>query len=219
VRVSLRSLTRRRRLALVGALWLAVLLGAQALLTRPVTAHSDAFPPRWATHTDRTLSRAVDSLARRRGSVVWCWSTFDWRLRRDPWRGRERLWKGPWGGYTLDGAVELAPNECVVLKLLVTARPPVWQWQHPEALAWSTYVLAHESVHVSGYRSEQKATCWGLQRVDRAARALGRTAEEGRYLAKLAWKTAYPRARPSYRSQECRDGGRLDLHPNSHIWP
>jgi hypothetical protein len=217
VRVFPRS--RRGRLALVGVLWLAVLVVAQALLTRPVAAYSDPFPPRWATHMDRALSRSVDVLAGTRDSVVWCWSTSDWKLRRDPWRGRERVWKGAWGGYTFAGAVQLAPNECAVLKLLLTSRAPVWQWKHPEMLAWSTYVLAHESVHVAGYPSEQKATCWGLQRVERAARALGRTAEEGWYLATLAWETWYPRARPSYRSQECRDGGSLDLNRKSHVWP
>jgi hypothetical protein len=89
----------------------------------------------------------------------------------------------------------------------------------PEALAWSIYVLAHESVHVAGYRSERKATCWGLQRVERTARELGRAAKEARHVAGLAWKTAYRRARPSCRSRECRDGGRLDLRPKRDVWP
>lgn len=210
---------RSRRLALVGCALALVLLVAPGFFLRDAASPADNFPPRWATHTDRTLSRAVDTLAHRRDSVVWCWSVRDWERRLDPWRGRDRAWKDPWGAYTYLGAVEMAPNECAVLKLLVSSDAPVWRWEHPEGLAWSTFVLAHESVHVAGYASEQKATCWGLQRVDEAARALGRSAREGRYLEQLAWRTAYPRARPSYRSSHCRDGGRLDLHPKSHVWP
>ncbi|HEV3479946.1 MAG TPA: hypothetical protein VG144_10930 [Gaiellaceae bacterium] len=90
----------------------------------------------------------------------------------------------------------------------------------PEALAWSIYVLAHESVHVAGYRSERKATCWGACSGSKEpALELGRTPKEARHLAELAWKTAYRRARPSYRSRECRDGGRLDLRPKRDVWP
>lgn len=169
---------------------------------------------------DRTLGRAVDSMSGKRDPVVWCWSVADWELRLDPWRGRERVvGKGLWGAYTLGAAVQLAPNLCAALKLMRTSRMPVWEWNNPEALAWATYALAHESVHVAGYGSERKATCWGLQRVERMAGKLGRTAKEGRYLAQLAWKHWYPTSRPSYKSSECRDGGRLDLRPKSHIWP
>jgi hypothetical protein len=212
---------RARRLAIAGTTWFFLLMVAHGLSVSTPTspAAPDPFPPRWQTHMDRTLGRVVDSLARKRDTVVWCWSTTDWERRLDPWRGRELVWKGPWGAYTTGGAAQMAPNECAVLKLLRTSQAPVWEWTNPEAFAWSTHVLAHESVHVAGYRSEKKATCWGLQRVEKTARELGRTAKEARYLADLAWTTAYPRARPSYRSRECRDGGRLDLRPKSDVWP
>ena len=211
---------RVRRLAVAGILWTLVLLFALiALVATPREARSNPFPPRWGTHMDRSLGRVVDVISDKRDSAVWCWSASDWRLRFDPWPGRVRLWKGPWGGYVYRGAVQLAPNECQTLKLLRTENAPVWRWGHPEMLAWSVYALAHESVHVAGYRSERTATCWGLQRVAETAELLGRTAKEGRYLAELAWKTWYPKARPSYRSPECRDGGRLDLHRQSDVWP
>lgn len=222
MRRAMRLIPRTRRacrLTAAGTIWVLVLLFAQGLSSPATEATPDLFPPRWATYMDRGLSRAVDALAGRRDTVVWCWSAADWKLRRDPWRRRVQVWKGPWGGYTFGGAVQLAPNECAVLKLLRRSHAPVWEWKHPEALAWSTYVLAHESVHVSGYPSERKATCWGLQRVVKAADRLGRTPKEGRYLAELAWKRWYPRARPSYRSPECRDGGHLDLRPKDHTWP
>jgi hypothetical protein len=210
--------SRRGRLALAGGLWAAALLVVPGLLTRPVEG-SDRFPPRWETHRDRGLARVVDRVAGRGGSTVWCWSTDDWSHKRDPWPDRADVWEGSWGAYTIDVTVHVAPDDCAVLKLLRESKAPLGTFGHPETFAWSTLVLAHESVHVAGYRSERKATCWGLQRVSRTAVELGRTPEEGRYLAKLAWQRWYPRSLPSYRSPECRDGGRLDLHPKSHAWP
>ena len=168
---------------------------------------------------DQRLGRVVDVLAGERNSVVWCWSVFDWEQGLDPWRGRKTRWNGLWGAYTYGGAVNLAPNECAVLKLLRTGRASVRDWRNPEGLAWSVYVLAHESVHVQGERSEKKAACWGLQRVEETAIELGRTPAEARYLANLAWRDAYRRSPTAYRSPECRDGGRLDLRPRSHVWP
>ena len=168
---------------------------------------------------DRSLGRVVDVVSEKRDSVVWCWSVSDWKLRRDPWPDRVRFLKGSWGGYVVHGAVQLGPNECQTLKLLRAVKAPVWRWQHPEMLAWSVYALAHESVHVAGHRSERKATCWGLQRVAETADLLGRTPEEGRYLAELAWKTWYPKAGPTYRSRKCHDGGELDLRPTNAVWP
>ena len=212
--------SRARRLALAGVGGtLVVLFAVNALVAKPREARSSSFPPQWATHTDRALGRAVDATSGKRDSLVRCWSVADWKLRRDPWPERVRVWKGSWGGYAYRGTVQLAPYECQTLKLLRTVKVPVWRWKYPETLAWSTYTLAHEAVHIAGYRSERKATCWGLQRVSETARLLARTSKEGRYLAELAWKTWYPRTRRSYRSPECRDGGRLDLHPKSHVWP
>jgi hypothetical protein len=81
-------------------------------------------------------------------------------------------------------------------------------------------MLDHEAQHVRGVRDEAIAECNGMQAIDTAARALGRTGEEGRYLASLYWKSSYPKLEdPAYHSAECRDGGRLDLHPQSDVWP
>jgi hypothetical protein len=217
---------RARRLTVAGALlagvlWTLVLVSLLvALVAKPGEARSNPFPPRWGTHMDRSLGRVVDVISEKRNSGVWCWSVSDWKQRRDPWPDRVRVIKGSWGGYVVYGrAVQLAPNECQTLKLLRTEKASVWRWQHPEMLAWSVYALAHESVHVAGHRSERKATCWGLQRVAETAELLGRTPEEGRYLAELAWKTWYPKEGPTYRSRECHDGGQLDLRPRNGVWP
>jgi len=161
----------------------------------------------------------VDAVARLGGSTVRCWSTEDWEGRRDPWKGRPDRWEGPWGAYTIDLTIHLSPNDCAVLKLLRSTEKPVSELGTPETYAWSTFVLAHESVHVAGYRSEKQAQCWGLQRVVTTAAHLGRSRSEGRYLARLAWTRWYPRSRDDYRSSQCHDGGRLDLNPKSHVWP
>jgi hypothetical protein len=72
---------------------------------------------------------------------------------------------------------------------------------------------------VAGIRNEAKAECYGIQRTQTAAVWLGLTPGDGGYLARLYWRDWYPRAPMAYRSDECRDGGRLDLHPHSRRWP
>jgi hypothetical protein len=49
--------------------------------------------------------------------------------------------------------------------------------------------------------------------------ALGRGGEEGRYLARLYWTSTYVAHDPRYRAEQCRDGGRLDLYPETGTWP
>ena len=38
-------------------------------------------------------------------------------------------------------------------------------------------------------------------------------------MAGLAWEIGYPHMPADYRTRDCRDGGRLDRHPRSSIWP
>ena len=58
-----------------------------------------------------------------------------------------------------------------------------------------------------------------MQTIRAAAIALGRTAREGRFLANLYWNRWYRWNPGSYRSRECRNGGALDLRPQSDVWP
>jgi hypothetical protein len=83
----------------------------------------------------------------------------------------------------------------------------------------SVETLAHESVHVTGNLSEALAECWGMQTIPTAALELGRTREEGRYLAELYWRRWYRFRHRPYWSSECRNGGALDLHPDTDSWP
>jgi hypothetical protein len=129
---------------------------------------------------------------------------------------------GPWAAFTSFSpylAVELSPEICIELSRLVNLRTPVWEDESRDALAWSVATLAHESVHVTGNLSEAMADCWGMQTIPMAAVELGRSSGDGRYLAELYWKRWYRFGRRPYWSSECRNGGALDLHRSTDMWP
>jgi hypothetical protein len=155
------------------------------------------------------------------GAEVRCWSVADWqRLRVEwgNWRGQEL---GPWGAYTTrkQFRVHLSPSICATLTRLVDDEVPVREDPWPEQLAWSVGALAHEAQHVRGVMNEGKAECFGIQSIAKIAEALGRRSEEGRYLARLHWTSTYLARASRFRPEQCRDGGRLDVHPETHAWP
>jgi hypothetical protein len=210
-------MTRRvRRLTIAGTLWTLVvfwILGATVPSHRRASSslasirvergRVPAEVPRGSSTQDIALFDHVVAVLAGLGADVRCSSV------------------GPWRGYTTLPlpTVTLGPAICSELTRLAHDDLPVWRDKSPDALAWSVETLAHESMHVSGIRDEAKAECYGMQRIRVAALGLGRTAHEGRYLATLYWRHWYPWITPSYRSQECRNGGRLDLHPASDVWP
>jgi hypothetical protein len=51
------------------------------------------------------------------------------------------------------------------------------------------------------------------------AARLGIDEDYARRLARLYWQQAYPRNDPVYGSPECRDGGVMDVNPDSSDWP
>ena len=169
------------------------------------------------------LEQVVAGLSHRRANVR-CWSTAGWKQEAEEWA---RRWPqlgplGHWRGYTVPGprpSVNLSPSICTELIKLADRPQPVWEDEWPDALAWSAAMLAHEAQHVSGIRDEVRAECYGMQSIQAAAVALGRTPQEGQYLAALYWKRSYPREGPVYRSRDCRNGGALDLRPDAGVWP
>lgn len=80
-------------------------------------------------------------------------------------------------------------------------------------------VLAHESYHLAGIRSEPETECRAMQRLDEVAAWLGATPEQARALADRYWTEVYPRMRSDYRTGDCEDGGLLDLTPDDTSWP
>ena len=74
----------------------------------------------------------------------------------------------------------------------------------------AVHVLTHESMHMSGVRSEAESECRAMQRDARMALLLGAARSDARYLASWYWKTIYPRMSPAYRSEDCGPGQALD---------
>jgi len=80
-------------------------------------------------------------------------------------------------------------------------------------------VLAHESWHLEGNQNEAVTECYALQTVGFVATKLGSDNVQARGLARLVHLLVYPQMPDEYRSDECRDGGALDLRPDSSAWP
>jgi len=88
--------------------------------------------------------------------------------------------------------------------------------------AFALATVTHESYHLLGYRNEAQVECYGLQSIWYAATKLGAPVALGEAIARFYATEMYPRRRvdtPAYWSAECRDGGKLDLRPQSHAWP
>jgi hypothetical protein len=183
--------------------------------------------PSGDSRVEPTLTHVASLISGARTEVR-CWSVADWRQREAEWgnwRGR-RL--GLWGAYTTPWRpwirnayrIHLSPSICASLARLAYEDVPVQKDPWPEALAWSVAALAHESKHASGIFEEATAECYGVQSISATAQALGRSSAEGQYLASRYWRDAYLKQRdPAYRSDECRNGGELDLQPRTDIWP
>lgn len=79
--------------------------------------------------------------------------------------------------------------------------------------AWAAHALAHQSFHLRGFRVEAVAECYALQNTAFVAERLGLAAETAQRLQRWVYTDGYPNEPEEYRSNECRDGGRLDLRP------
>jgi hypothetical protein len=77
--------------------------------------------------------------------------------------------------------------------------------------------VAHEAQHVSGIVNEKRAECFGLQSAALVAQRLGVPPSVSDHVAWYAWH--FSEAPKPYQSRECRNGGRLDLDPDSRSFP
>jgi len=218
---------RVRRLVVAGLLWTLVLVFVAPGLATLVLGQGSkdpaaAEPSEVQSGIDRRLGRVAGGLSGR-DVDVWCWSSEDWKKRVAEWERRDPSDRklGPWSGYTDVGAsmIHLSPEICAELRGLVEHEAAITGDAPRDARAWSLGAFAHEAYHAMGYLDEALATCFGIQAMEGAALMLGRTDAEGRHLATLFWKHWYERLPPSYRSDECRDGGGLDLDLNTRVWP
>lgn len=179
--------------------------------------------PSTESRIDPFLSSVARNLAGR-PTEVRCWSRDDWKERSAEFAAelrtvRNRTVARDWqllGFVSRDRRrLNLPAGTCSLLDLYrwwpTSARP---RWY----LAGAVQVFSHELVHMRGERSEVKAECWGLQSARQVARRLGFAPADAGALATYAWAEVYSRER-SKRSKECRDGGKLDLNPDSPRWP
>ena len=221
-------MSRRRRIVRVVLLGVLAVYGVNALVTLGMRNAGAGTPSslRWPsvrpwprTEADARLTAVVSRLSGR-PAVARCWSSAGWQRRLARWHYAQGA-RSEWRAFTVPletPAVELSPSICTVLHRVARLRRPVWNEPAVVPIVWSVAALSHESVHASGISNEAKAECFGLQRIPLVARALGRTAAEGRYLVRLYWELWYRFDRPP-KSSECRDGGKLDLHTDSAVWP
>jgi hypothetical protein len=78
--------------------------------------------------------------------------------------------------------------------------------------------LAHEAYHLAGVRDEAATQCYALQAMRFVAMRLGVSAEVGDAFVRAA-VARYPALPETYRSVECREGGALDLHSETGVFP
>jgi hypothetical protein len=204
-----------------GFVWLVWLnLQARAYVTHihdrgPLATSSLPTP---ASHIEPRLSRIARELAGRDVEVR-CWSPSDW-YRLDSERAEiddDTASHGLRSAFVSYDRKRIDMGTIVCAELAQTLDGA--DRLERADLAWAVKLLAHESMHVRGVENEATAECYGMQAIPRTASLLGLGGDEGRRLADFYWSGWYPRMDPEYRSEECRDGGELDLRPESGIWP
>lgn len=118
---------------------------------------------------------------------------------------------------------DLAPETCSALRhldrvdfsCLARARCGYKEFK----AGWAAKTLAHESFHLRGIQSEATAECYAVQNTAYVAERLGLDDATARRLQQWVFADGYPNQPDEYRSDECRDGGRLDLRPRSDSFP
>ena len=85
--------------------------------------------------------------------------------------------------------------------------------------AYAAKTLAHESFHLRGIQSEATAECYAMQNTAYVAEQRGVDGATAQRLQKWVYLKGYPNLPDEYRSAECRDGGRLDLRPETPGFP
>ena len=83
----------------------------------------------------------------------------------------------------------------------------------------AVHVLGHEAYHLAGIENEARTECFSVQMNAHIAERLGASPSEAQALSIAYWLRVYPDMPSEYTSAECRDGGKLDLHPKEMGWP
>jgi hypothetical protein len=167
------------------------------------------------------LGRVASRIARRKVEVR-CWSEDDWEVvsaELERFTGRNEWWPSGFAE-TNANRVHLAPEVCHPLTRFTYGSYAPFGNTASLELAEALVVFAHEAEHVYDPKaSEARIECLAMQHVRGLVVRSGRSRSYANELAALAYEIAYPRLPPLYRSRHCRNGGRLDRHPDSAVWP
>ncbi len=91
---------------------------------------------------------------------------------------------------------------------------------HPtEGQIIAVHIVAHETMHINGIRSEAVAECRAVQLNYLVAEYLGATPEQARALQRRYFADIYPHQQDGYVSGECAEGGELDINPDRTEFP
>jgi hypothetical protein len=198
---------------------------AEQIAARPGLAWERTLPTRRGltdeSRIEPTLGRIASRIAGHKVRVS-CWSEDDWEIVSAEWRaqgGREDWWPAGFADPNTESA-HLSSHVCEPLSRFVYGRyEPFGNTQSLE-LAEALVVLAHEAEHLYDPKaSEARVECLAMQHVRGLVTRRGRRASYANEIAKLAYEIAYPHLDSTYRSRHCRNGGRLDRHQSSDVWP
>jgi hypothetical protein len=181
-----------------------------------MAAHDDLLPPRQR----RDLATIAHSSVGMQ-PTVYCWRPDAWAAFSEQYAivrgGEEASLKGI--ADTSRRRIDLDPGVCAALgRYLQRKRPSPLTYQNFE-LAEALSVLSHEAEHLKAPSASEAATeCYAVQHVRPLVHeAWG--ASFAHEIALHAWELSYLRLPPQFRSDGCRNGGRLDRNPSVNAWP
>jgi hypothetical protein len=174
-----------------------------------------------ATATAPMLAAPVSAIAGPSRPDVLCWADEDWQrlakefqlLHRDEFR---------LAGYAdpARSQIHLGSFVCEPLRRFFGGSYAPFGNTASFELAEALVVLAHEAEHLrQPDASEAEVECAALQRVRGLVTDAGRSPAYAEEMAGLAFEAGYPLQAEDYRTTKCVDGGPLDLHPETDVWP
>jgi hypothetical protein len=172
------------------------------------------------SHIDPKLSRIARDLAHHRVEVR-CWSRSDWSrlIREETTYTLNHIDGGAIAFAPILGSRDnLSPKVCGPLEALAYRRSLPRDPAGELALAQSLVALAHEPQHSRGIAVEAQAECYAIQLMRSVAEQLGAPPDYASTLQRLFWMH-YDEELRSYRSPECRNDGKYDLHPSDPTFP
>jgi len=151
-----------------------------------------------------------------------CWPDESWAKLNEEWNifARDEFWGLLGFADTPRGAIHLGPQVCEPLRLFFEGSYEPYLNEQSLDLATSLVTLVHEAEHVRHpFASEATVECFAMQDIRELVRDAGRRPSYATEMAGLSWDIGYPHMPGPYRTRDCRDGGRLDRHPLTSVWP